>query len=275
MAGTFKRFFKAGIKHGARLIKDSDYRDYCRLLTLYDKCPRFSEKTLKAGNLKLTVPDVPSFLFAYNEIFLDEIYKFRSAEESPVIIDIGANIGLSILYFKKLYPEARITGYEADPYIFDYLKKNLENNDIRNVRLVNKAVWINNTTLNFFSEKADGGKIETSSRANESTIKVEAADIKEILNNHPEIDFLKMDIEGAEHQVIPESSGLLDKVQHIFVEYHSIQGEKQNLDEILNILINAGFIINIQSVDSPESPYVHEFDTRSFNMQLNIFGKKI
>jgi predicted nucleic acid-binding protein len=57
MAGTFKRFFKAGIEHGVNLIKDADYREYCRLLTLYDKCPRFVERSLTAGPLKLTVPD--------------------------------------------------------------------------------------------------------------------------------------------------------------------------------------------------------------------------
>lgn len=274
MAGTFKRFFKAGIKHGIKLIKNNDYRDYCLLLTLYEKLPRFSEKTLKAGPFKLSVPDMPSFLFSYNELMVDEIYKFKSNKESPVIIDIGANIGLSILYFKKIYPEAQITGYEADPYIFNYLKKNLNNNHAEDVVIENKAIWISNGELNFFSEKADGGKIETSSEINKSTIKVEAIDIKDVLENHSEIDFLKIDIEGAEHQVIPECSGLLDKVKHIFLEYHSIQGEKQKLDEILNVLISSGFTINIQSIDPPKSPYIYKYEPNTFNMQLNIFGKR-
>jgi FkbM family methyltransferase len=274
MAGIFKRFFKEGIIHGIRLIKDSDYRDYCRLLTLYEKLPRFSEKLLRAGKLKLIVPDLPSFLYSYHELFVDNIYKFESNKDNPIIIDIGANIGLSILYFKKIYPKAQITGYEADPYIFACLKQNLENNLAEDVVIGNKAVWIQNTKLAFFSEKADGGRIESPQKTNSGTIEVDAIDVKEIVKKHSKIDLLKIDIEGAEHQVVPECSGLLDNVRQIFVEYHSIEGEKQNLDKILAVLINAGFTINIQSVNPPSSPYIYECHHGAFNMQLNIFGKK-
>ncbi len=274
MAGTFKRFFKAGIEHGVNLIKDADYREYCRLLTLYDKCPRFVEKKLTAGPLKLTVPDVPSFLFIYHELFIDGIYKFRTDKTDPVIIDIGANIGLSILYFKKLFPNSKITGYEADPYIFTFLKKNLENNGVRDVVLENKAIWIDNVQLDFLSEKADGGRVTEATKNSNATVKVEAVNIVDVLNSYSEIDFLKIDIEGAEHQVIPKCNGLLGKVKHIFVEYHSWTGEKQNLDEILSVLLNAGFTINIQSFNTPKTPYVHNYKPDSLNMQLNIFGKR-
>lgn len=99
MAGIFKNFFKAGIEHGIKLIKDSDYREYCYLMTLYDGFPRFTEKRLKAGSLDLIIPDMPSFLYTYYELFVDEIYRFKTKNKAPVIIDIGANIGLSVLFF--------------------------------------------------------------------------------------------------------------------------------------------------------------------------------
>lgn len=274
MAGIFKRFFKAGIEHGINLIKDAEYREYCRLLTLYEKCPRFVEKSFTVGLLKLTVPDIPSFLFTYYELFIEEIYKFRTDKTEPIIIDIGSNVGLSILYFKKLFPGSKIIGYEADPYIFTFLEKNLKNNGASDVILENKAVWIDNGQLDFFSEKADGGRINKTAEINNTTVQVYAVDIRDVLNNYCEIDFLKIDIEGAEHQVIPKSVGLLDRVKNIFVEYHSFQNEKQNLDEILNVLIDAGFTINIQSIDTPKAPYVHDYKQNYFNMQLNIFGRR-
>ncbi|MDD5598545.1 MAG: FkbM family methyltransferase [Victivallaceae bacterium] len=224
--------------------------------------------------MKLIVPDLPSFLYSYHELFVDNIYKFESNKDTPVIVDIGANIGLSILYFKKLYPKAKITAYEADPYIFACLKQNLENNHAEGVVIENKAVWIQDTKLAFFSEKADSGRIETSPKTNSDTIEVDTVDVKKIVKKYSEIDLLKIDIEGAEHKVIPECSGLLGKVRHIFVEYHSVQNERQNLDEILNVLISAGFTVNIQSINHPQTPFVHKYEPHVFNMQLNIFGKK-
>ena len=68
------------------------------------------------------VPDIPSFIWQFKEIFVDEIYKFDSKDEEPVIYDCGANIGMSCLYFKILYPKARITAFEGDPIITDVLE---------------------------------------------------------------------------------------------------------------------------------------------------------
>ena len=44
----------------------------------------------------------------FNEIFLHHEYHFTAANETPHIIDCGSNIGMSVIYFKMLYPEAEI-----------------------------------------------------------------------------------------------------------------------------------------------------------------------
>ena len=49
-----------------------------------------------------------SFLFLHDEIIEKEIYKFSTDDSAPYIIDGGANIGLSVLYFKQSYPNAKI-----------------------------------------------------------------------------------------------------------------------------------------------------------------------
>src|SRR5260370_28727380 len=51
----------------------------------------------------------------YREIFLARAYFFRSEASSPLIFDCGSNIGLSILFFKHLYPNCRIVSFEPDP----------------------------------------------------------------------------------------------------------------------------------------------------------------
>jgi hypothetical protein len=72
------------------------------------KLSRFTEtKTLLLGE-KIRIPDAASFLFMRDEVFRKEIYKYTTTNATPYIIDCGANIGLSIIYFKQLFPDAII-----------------------------------------------------------------------------------------------------------------------------------------------------------------------
>jgi FkbM family methyltransferase len=177
---------------------------------------------------------------------------------------------LSILFFKSLYPDANITGFEADPKIFKYLEKNINDNSVSQVKLVNKAIWYENTYLNFVSEGADAGKVSHE----KGNSKVEATDILEVLNSQ-KFDFLKMDIEGAEEFVIPRCRGFLNDLKFIFIEYHSKLGQEQCLDKILLILKEAGFRIHIRNVnDTNLSPFIGIKLQSEFDLQLNIFGWK-
>jgi FkbM family methyltransferase len=137
---------------------------------------------------------LPSFIWQFKEIFVDEIYKFNSKNEEPIIYDCGANIGMSCLYFKILYPKARIKAFEADPIITDVLKLNLARNGINDVEIINKAVWIDYNGVEFGRDGADGGSIYLMS----NKIKVDSIRLKDFLDDELEIDFLKIDIEGAE-----------------------------------------------------------------------------
>src|SRR5262245_6977657 len=58
-----------------------------------------------------------SFVYMFEEIFAKASYSFHSDTDRPLIFDCGSNIGMSVLFFKKLYPTARITAFEPDPRI--------------------------------------------------------------------------------------------------------------------------------------------------------------
>lgn len=59
----------------------------------------------------------------FNKIFKRQIYNFQIDNPAPYIIDAGANIGLGVIYFKKLFPDAEIIAFEPDPNIFAVMKK--------------------------------------------------------------------------------------------------------------------------------------------------------
>ncbi|MGB3947496.1 MAG: FkbM family methyltransferase [Bacteroidia bacterium] len=216
--------------------------------------------------------DINSFLWQYYEIFVLKFYAFNTSSEHPVIYDCGSNIGTSILFFAKKYPKARIVAYEASPYIYSILKKNIELNQIKNVVLHQNAVWINNETLEFNDEGSDSGSIHSIS--NSKKIKVQAIDFLETLNKETKIDMLKIDIEGAEAELIPHIGFALHKVEKIFLEYHTFPGKKQNLDAILLILTQNNFRYYIRHANNRKVPFINTAKDKDMDMQLNIFAYK-
>lgn len=236
------------------------------------RLPRFTAGITNILGKPLKFSDSASFLFIYNEVFKKEIYKFRSTSQVPYIIDAGANIGLSVIYFKQLFPGAEIVAIEPDTFIFETLKCNIDSFQYENVELVNRALWDEDTILKFHSEGADAGRIATSIDKGK-LIQVQAERLAKYLAERNRIDFLKMDIEGAEYKVLMDSKNYLNKVQNIFVEYHSFIGKDQDLPELLEILKGAGFRLNINTPGLVSaSPFMKINASLGMDMQLNIYG---
>lgn len=230
----------------------------------------FTSGKVKFFGKHFTFSHGSSFVHSVDEIFEEEVYKFNSEKENPYIIDCGANIGLSILYFKKLFPKAKILAFEPDEKIFDILEQNIStytNSD--DIILKKEAVWIDETELSFFSEGALAGSSVVDFGKKNNIIKVQATDLKKYLGEP--IDFLKIDIEGAENTVIFDIADYLVNVKNLFLEYHGLLNEPQNLGEILNLLNNHGFEYYIRvAADTLKFPFCNESPT-TFNQQLNIF----
>jgi FkbM family methyltransferase len=217
----------------------------------------------------LAIPDAASFLSAYKEIFVEGIYRFSAEGATPKILDLGANIGLSVLFFKRMHPGARIIALEADPEIFRYLRQNVVGNGYSDVALVNKAAWDEDTMLRFAADGADGGRVAAG--ADPDIVEVEAVDIREYLKGES-FDLIKMDIEGAEECVLPACADYLDGVRHLFVEYHSRADREQCLDRLLAILKEKGYRVHVHSVFCSASPFIEIAMNTGFDLQLNIFG---
>jgi len=219
---------------GTYIIKKLNIYYFYELLRL-NLFPRYTLTSTKLMGKKLFIPDSASFLSMYKEIIEKEIYKFYTTSKNPYIIDCGANIGLSIIYFKKIFPNARIVAFEPDKKIFNLLKKNIQSFNLKNIKLIQKGVWSKKSTMNFYSEGADAGRIVTNTHIN-NTNKIYTIKLNDFLNKI--VDFLKIDIEGAEVDVLENSKDKLSNVKNLFVEYHSFTNQKQRLDKIIKILLN-------------------------------------
>ncbi len=200
------------------------------------------------------------------EIFDENVYLFNTRNPSPHIIDAGANIGLSIIYFKRRFPDATIVAYEPDPELFAMLSDNVQH--LKGVDLRRAAAWSSDTSLTFYSEGSLAGSTEIDSEQLGRSITVEAQRLRpELTKAH--VDFLKIDIEGAETTVIMDIAEELKGVDLFFFEYHSNPSAPQRLGELLNIVREAGFRYVINGTHGAARPFVDE-TPRGFDLQLNV-----
>ncbi|WP_324671908.1 FkbM family methyltransferase [Hymenobacter sp. GOD-10R] len=216
-----------------------------------------------------------TFWFVQNveEVFVDEVYKFETETTSPVILDCGANIGLSVIYFKRMFPNARITAFEPDSNIYNVCKNNISAFKFTDINLVNAAVWKSNGVLTFQADNSLGGKIIDAGNEANNIRQVKAVRLKDYLKE--KIDFLKIDIEGAEDEVLFDCKDSLSLVQNLFIEYHSSSAKPQLLQDLLDVVSKAGFRYHIKSAwNIMEHPFVdhNKIDREAFDMQLNIFA---
>ena len=218
------------------------------------------------------IADSMTFLSGFKDIFKREPYKFNFNINSPFIIDCGSNIGLSVIYFKINYPNAKVIAIEPDPLLFEILKKNLESFGFNDVILIQKAVWYEDGIIKFKQEGGFSGQISNNDDSNE-IVEVTSIALDKVLKDKS-IGFLKIDIEGAENEIFTNTSPILNNVDNVFIEYHSRKDDKQCLHTILSSLSQQGFRYHIHHEFISLSPFVNKNELVGMDLQLSIFGQK-
>ena len=232
---------------------------------------RFSEYEVKFRGMTIHCHDLLSFYMAAKDIFLQGIYDFETANQQPVVIDGGGHIGLFTLYAKQKYPDSLITVFEPDKESLELLNKNIEANGIKNVEIVNAGLYANEGEVSFGSDHSDGSSIY----AKEKETNIKVVPLSKYIDS--EIDFLKLNIEGAELDVLHEIESKLPLIKELVIEYHGFPEIGQKLHEILAILDRNGFRYTIHDFDAETNsatkpPFRLTKDTRFF---LLIYAKRL
>lgn len=215
----------------------------------------------------IRIMDSMSFLWQFHDIFFKGSYFFKTNESEPVIIDCGSNIGMSVIFFKREFPNSKIVAFEPDPDVFQILKTNTR--IYSGVTCFQKAIWTHSRGTYLSRDFADGGHITHS-----SDCFVQSVRLKEELGRFDRVDLLKLDIEGAEFDVIEDCEESLFKVDKIFIEAHTFSGGKQKLGSLITILERAGFRYYIENENFQKKPLRGEWKVNysGMDVQLNIFA---
>ena len=256
---------------------NQDVVTYRQLQAKLAGVPRYQPGFVTAGNWQLNYLDKTSLLSAFDVVVVKRWNDFRCDKKNPVILDGGANIGVSAIHYKQLFPDAVVISFEPDPRACDLLRRNLLANKIHDVEIVEKALWTNNGRTNFFSEGADANRIilehdevkqltaltPTAKQCNVETVRL--ADYLATTR----FDLIKLDIESAEAQVIVDCGDTLRNVTNLVIEFHLTNSRPGDLARTLQTLADQKFHVSVcsygpwvdllrQTSNSPETKI--EFD---------------
>lgn len=212
----------------------------------------FSAVKLRNG-VVLNAPPEVDLNFLFHEIWLDKIYSPANYEIKPndIVLDIGGNIGVFALYAATRYKNVEVYSYEPFPENARYFENNLRDSKLTNIHFFNAAVsdetgvrvlrvddsWIKHS----LNEKSSGEE----SSANKG-VSVKSFSLDDVLRQVEKCDFLKLDCEGSEYEILyacsPEN---LKKVKKIVGEYHNLDDEKRNGESLKKFLEENNYKIDI------------------------------
>lgn len=154
-------------------------------------------------------------------------YDFESIPFEPgdVVLDIGAHQGITSMYLAKRFPGLRIYAYEPIPENFERLLHNLEVNGVKNVKAYPWAVTADGRSFAMLrgNHSAEGSGFFNPLLAHVA-FPVKSTSIPAILGRHhiKRVKLLKLDCEGAEHEILADSAGWMDRIDYVRGEIHMI-----------------------------------------------------
>ena len=186
-----------------------------------------------------------TYAYLFREIFVRQVYAFPPSTPHPRIIDCGSNIGLSVIYFSLMYPDAEIVAFEPFDPAFECLQHNVHDNHLPRVQLNNLAVGKHTGDTALYFDEQDLGSLRVSTLSERLPGRAQRTRVVRLSDYiSTPIDLLKLDVEGAETDVIHDlvETGKSRFIQRMIVEYHHhIVRDVDRLSHLLEMLEGAGF----------------------------------
>ncbi len=157
----------------------------------------------------------------FREIFLFKTYAMKLSESPEVIVDAGANIGLSSVFFAHRFPDASIYSVEPEQSNFLQLQKNTAS--YPNVKPVRAALWHCDALLGITDPQEHHWAFTVKEVGAETPASFDGISLRSFMleNGLERIDLLKIDIEGAEHELFSEGYDYwLPRTKAIIIELH-------------------------------------------------------
>jgi FkbM family methyltransferase len=174
--------------------------------------PHYSQKIF----LRLGTSDVASF----KQVFVDNQYGLDLSTNPSIIVDAGANVGMSAAYYSLRYPSATIVAVEPGPSNFDVLSRNAKL--FPKIIPIHAALWNHEGTVRIQNPGTGNWGMRVSEDNTSSGTDIRSVTVPALLKQLgiDRIDLLKIDVEGAECEIFQDAAAWIDRVGVICVELH-------------------------------------------------------
>lgn len=204
----------------------------------------------RVGKGVMWYENAEEFHLLKREIFGRNDYYVELLGDEPVIVDAGAYIGDTTLYFKQIYPKAKIWALEPYPPSFALLKKNVEENQLADVKMLQVALAPSSGEVTLHADNSGYNWFTTVSyfqngwdkRQTTTAVKVRGVTLAEVVEGP--IDLLKLDIEGMEVDVFKSLVGELGRIKNIIAEVHPVGGKLPK--KVFNVLSQARYRVEVR-----------------------------
>jgi FkbM family methyltransferase len=192
----------------------------------------------------------------------EDIVKLFRSKEGDIVVDVGAHIGkYTIIASKMVGSKGKVIAIEPHPVNYDILKQNMELNKLSNVIALNYAVHSQETTVKLYeSGQEEGFTIyntimtdRTKTSRNQKYIEVKANTLDSLLfeNGIKEVNWIKIDVEGAEYEVVKGATNIPSSSKDIslLIEIHNLGVNNKNFYvPIIHLLESKNYKLSFEKI---------------------------
>jgi FkbM family methyltransferase len=191
----------------------------------------------------------------------NEIIEHFTPKIRDVVVDIGAHIGrYSIISSKRVDKNGKVIAIEAHPHNFEILNRNIKLNKLTNIITLNHAVYSKETKLKLYLPDEESGFtiyntiMVNRTKPEEKFIEVNANTLDNLLQqngiNHADVNWIKIDVEGAEFEVLKGATNVLSKSKDIalLIEVHNLPNGNNFYRPIVEFLNLYNFKIEFEKI---------------------------
>lgn len=201
-----------------------------------------------------------------------ETLKWIESFQNGTFADVGANIGIYSLYCAALHPEMTVLAFEPVKQNFDRLLENIKLNGFANIVSVNCAIGSVNGLTSIFLPEIEIGKsgAQIHTPVNEHNKSFQAKQIQQVmectLDLWQGIDYLKIDVDGHEMDVLIGAGGIFNRFKSLLIECNR---EKIDISQITDEFSKMGLFPDRRFNDLPN----HSRHRRGGNPENMVFSR--
>jgi len=206
---------------------------------------------IKSEGVKLFLRKNSIDKYIFWEIFKMDAYTDDnfSIKKNDTIVDIGAQAGIFSVFAANIAKNGHVYSFEPFKSNYELLLKNKKINNFRNIHAFNLGVTGNSEKTRLYVSETNTGGHSVIWKNSGDFVEINTTTLSDILRTTGKIDYLKIDAEGSEYEILLNTpKNAMKKIMKVSLEYHDFFDKTQSYRDLVNFFKKNGFKTKIKNV---------------------------